>query len=102
MKFRKFIPVALSCLFLLETPFTSMAASVPLTESNAAVSDAGMEISSGNMQAQKAAGKQTSLKLKTESLTIFTENTYQLRALKKSDSLKKNWAFFSVGIIIEV
>jgi len=49
MKFRKFIPVALSCLFLLETPFTSMAASVPLTESNAAVSDAGMEISSGNM-----------------------------------------------------
>jgi len=24
------------------------------------------------------------------------------RALKKSDSLKKNWAFFSVGIIIEV
>ena len=79
MKFRKFIPVALSCLFLLETPFTSMAASVPLTESNAAVSDAGMEISSGNMQAQKAAGKQTSLKLKTESLTIFTENTYQLK-----------------------
>ena len=25
-----------------------------------------------------------------------------MRALKKSDSLKKNWAFFSVGIIIEV
>ncbi|WWR19293.1 hypothetical protein V1226_23010 [Lachnospiraceae bacterium JLR.KK009] len=27
---------------------------------------------------------------------------FEKRALKKSDSLKKNWAFFSVGIIIEV
>ena len=31
--------------------------------------------------------------------TVTVKNT---RALKKSDSLKKNWAFFSVGIIIEV
>ena len=36
----------------------------------------------------------------------FSENmdtpSEESRALKKSDSLKKNWAFFSVGIIIEV
>lgn len=79
MKFRTFIPVALSCLLLLETPITSMAASVPLPESYAAVSDTGMEISSSNMQAPKAAGKQIPLHLKTESITIFTENTYQLK-----------------------
>ncbi len=89
MKFRKFIPVALSCLFLLETPFTSLAASVssaPLPESHAAVSDTGMEISSGNMQAQKAAGKQLPLKLNKESITIFTENTYKLKLSGKSAS----------------
>ena len=86
MKFRKFIPVALSCLFLLETPFTSMAASVSLPESHAAVSDTDMEISSSNIEAPKAAGKQLPLKLKTESVTVFTENTYQLKLSGKSAS----------------
>ena len=132
MKFKRLFPLVLSCLFLIETPVTSLAASIPSSSSPAVISGSetedfsgsgqalsptssvkvssgsGTETLSGNAQALSAASnaktssgsstetlssnaqalsaasntkaaKQVLLKLKTDSITIFTENTHRLR-----------------------
>ena len=101
MKFKRLFPLVLSCLFLIETPVTSLAASIPSSSSPAVISGSetedfsgsgqalsptssvkvssgsGTETLSGNAQALSAASntkaaKQVLLKLKTDAITIFT------------------------------
>lgn len=85
MKFKRLFPLVLSCLFLIETPVTSLAASVSSSDSPAVViSGSGTETFSDSAQtltptSNSKAAKQVLLKLETESITIFTENTHRLR-----------------------
>lgn len=95
MKFKRFFPLVLSCLFLIETPVTSLAASVSFESPTAVCSNSSMEISSSNTQTLPStssvkAAKQISLKLNTESISIFTENTYRLRLSGKLSN-QANW-----------
>ncbi|MCI8484073.1 MAG: hypothetical protein HFH41_07005 [Lachnospiraceae bacterium] len=115
MKFQKTFTFALSCLLVLETPFTAMAASVP--ETPAAMSSVRHEISSvetirkadpavhlnyttssaaigDKLQPSssfKAGSKKSSVKLKRKSLTLYTENTYKLKVSAKPSSDKVRW-----------
>ncbi|MCI9492846.1 MAG: hypothetical protein HFH42_06950 [Lachnospiraceae bacterium] len=72
MNSKKLFTFALSCLLLLETPFTSMAAPNSPTEAPFAVVTAA--------KAKKNSGsKPQTMALKATSVTIYTENTYRLK-----------------------
>lgn len=97
MRFQKAFTLALSCLLVLETPFTAMAASVSETAKDAAsavhLNYTTSSVSVGDKlqyaDSQKARKKESSVKLKQDSLTLYTENTYKLKvSAKPSDKVR--------------
>ena len=91
MKSQKFFALALSCLLFMETPFTSTAA--PLVSASEAVTADTSSLSgtqSLTLTSDRKAAKPTSLKLNKTSVTIYTENTYRLKASGKSSG-KVTW-----------
>ncbi|WP_168356539.1 Ig-like domain-containing protein [Petralouisia muris] len=96
MKSQKLFTLALSCLLLLETPFTSMAApSVSTPEApGAAITASANSTDSGTnsltLTSSAKAAKSASLKLNKTSVTVYTENTYRLKVSGKS-SAKITW-----------
>lgn len=96
MKSQKLFAFALGCLLLLETPFTSTAAPMasPSETSGAAITasvkSADSNTHSLTLTSTPKAAKPTSLKLNKTSVTIYTENTYRLKASGKSSG-KITW-----------
>lgn len=91
MKSQKLFALALSCLLFMETPFTSTAA--PLVSASEAVTADTSSLSgtqSLTLTSDRKAAKPTSLKLNKTSVTIYTENTYRLKASGKSSG-KVTW-----------
>lgn len=96
MKSQKLFALALGCLLFLETPFTSSAAPLisPSEASGAAVT-ASVKSADSSTQAltvtsNSKAAKPASLKLNKTNITIYTENTYRLKASGKSSG-KVTW-----------
>lgn len=83
MKSKKIFTLAFSCLLLLETPFISMAAPNSSTEAPAAVITAAKS-------KKPSSSKPQALNFKTTSVTIYTENTYQLK-LSSAPSGSVSW-----------